>query len=111
MAHFAELTEELAPGKWRVGRVLVVADADTARTEDPETGEAVLVEDEAVGAAYLEWLLGGRWVQTSYNASIRKNFAGVGFVFDEALDAFYPADPPAPGWVLNPDTAQWEEPA
>lgn len=35
-------------------------------------------------------LFGGNWKQTSYNSTFRKNFAGVGFSFDEILDAFIP---------------------
>ena len=34
--------------------------------------------------------LGGTWIKTSYNATIRKNYAGIGFTYDEALDAFIP---------------------
>lgn len=40
-----------------------------------------------------QWLidnLGGRWVKTSYNANIRKNYAGIGFSYDELRDAFIP---------------------
>ena len=40
-----------------------------------------------------QWLLdnlGGTWVQTSYNKRIRKNFAGIGFTYDEVRDAFIP---------------------
>ena len=35
-------------------------------------------------------LFGGRWVQTSYNATFRKNYAGIGFTYDPDLDAFIP---------------------
>ena len=34
--------------------------------------------------------LGGKWVKTSYNARIRKNYAGIGYVYDESRDAFIP---------------------
>jgi hypothetical protein len=37
-----------------------------------------------------EWAGGGVWKQTSYNGNIRKNFAGIGYSYDEALDAFIP---------------------
>lgn len=59
-----------------------------------------------------QWLidnLGGRWVKTSYNANIRKNFAGVGFYYDENLDAFI-SPKPFNSWVLNENTCQWECP-
>lgn len=43
-----------------------------------------------------QWLidnLGGRWVQTSYSGSFRKNFAGIGFTYDEIRDAFITPEP------------------
>jgi hypothetical protein len=52
---------------------------------------------------------GERCVRTSYNANIRKNYAGIGFRYDDDLDAFIPPQP-YPSWILNEDTAQWEAP-
>jgi len=37
--------------------------------------------------------LGGTWVKTSYNGNIRKNFAGIGYFYDEIKDAFIPPEP------------------
>jgi hypothetical protein len=54
-------------------------------------------------------LRGQRCVRTSYNANIRKNYAGIGFRYDDDLDAFIPPQPFA-SWILNEDTAQWEAP-
>ena len=96
MAHFAEIDSNNV-----VLRVVVVANKDTA--------DANGVEKEYIGAAYLESLLGGTWKQTSYHSNIRKNFAGIGYTYDTALDAFVPPQPYS-SWVLNPDTAQWEAP-
>ena len=47
--------------------------------------------------------------KTSYNANIRKNYAGIGFKYDADLDAFIPPQPFA-SWTLNNNTAQWEAP-
>jgi hypothetical protein len=47
--------------------------------------------------------------RTSYNGNYRKNYAGIGFTYDEALDAFI-APKPFESWVLNEETAQWEAP-
>jgi len=47
--------------------------------------------------------------RTSYNGNIRKNYAGIGFTYDEARDAFIPPQPFA-SWVLDEDTARWEAP-
>jgi hypothetical protein len=52
--------------------------------------------------------LGGTWVKTSYNGTIRKNFAGIGFTFDEANDWFH-APQPFASWTLNAN-AQWVAP-
>jgi hypothetical protein len=51
----------------------------------------------------------GQWVQTSYNARIRKNFAGIGFTYDSQRDAFIPPKP-YPSWALIENTCQWEAP-
>ena len=59
-----------------------------------------------------QWLidnLGGTWVKTSYNATIRKNFAGVGFTYDATRDAFI-APKPFASWVLDEATCRWEAP-
>jgi hypothetical protein len=74
----------------------------------------VLVGDnnDPVGDEGHQWLidnLGGTWIKTSYNANIRKNFAGIGFSYDEARDAFIPPKP-FESWLLNEGTCQWEPP-
>lgn len=73
MAHFAEIDENNT-----VIRVLVVPDGQEHR------GHEYLANDCG---------LGGLWVQTSYNSSIRKHYAGIGFKFDPTLDAFIPPKP------------------
>jgi hypothetical protein len=47
--------------------------------------------------------------RTSYNGNIRKNYAGIGFTYDEALDAFIPPKL-FDSWVLNEETCNWEAP-
>jgi hypothetical protein len=59
-----------------------------------------------------QWLienLGGVWVKTSYNATIRKNYAGIGFTYDAVRDAFIPPKP-FNSWSLNEATCQWQAP-
>lgn len=97
MAHFAELDENNV-----VTRVIVVANKDTS--------DAHGVEKESIGVAFCERLFGGKWVQTSYNGNIRKNYAGKGFSYNPDIDAFVPPKP-YESWVLNNDTAQWEAPS
>ena len=61
----------------------------------------------------------GEWIQTSYNTykgehklggtPLRKNFAGVGFIYDKKRDAFYQPQP-YPSWTLDETTCHWEAP-
>lgn len=72
----------------------------------------VLVGDNNLPNEGLDWLvqtLGGTWVQTSYNANIRKNFAGIGYSYDPQRDAFIPPKP-FMSWLLNEETCNWEPP-
>ena len=67
-------------------------------------------ESEQIGIDFLTGLHGhSLWKQTSYNATIRKNYAGIGFTYDNIRDAFIPPKPFA-SWVLNEATCQWEAP-
>jgi len=83
VAHYAELDTDN-----RVIRVLVVANEVTHATPDG-------AEDEALGATFLADLLGGTWVQTSYNGRIRGTYAGIGYAYDPVADVFVPPDPEA----------------
>ena len=71
----------------------------------------VLVGDnnDPAGDEGYQWLLdnlGGTWIKTSYNANIRKNFAGIGYTYDETKDAFIPPEPDdAIGF--DEETCQW----
>jgi hypothetical protein len=97
MAHFAEVNEA-----GTVVRVLAVHNDIT--TIDG-------VEDEQIGVEFLNGLHpgSGTWVQTSYNANQRRHYAGVGFTWDAAANAFY-APQPYPSWTLNA-AYDWEPPA
>lgn len=69
----------------------------------------VLVGDNAEPDEGYQWLidnLGGTWIKTSYNGNIRKNFAGIGFTYDEGRDAFI-APKCHDKCVLNENTCQW----
>jgi hypothetical protein len=47
--------------------------------------------------------------RTSYNGNIRKNYAGIGFTYDDELDAFI-APKPYASWILDEATCQWKAP-
>jgi len=53
--------------------------------------------------------LGGKWVETAIDGSIRANYAGIGYTYDAAKDAFY-APQPYQSWALNQNTFLWEAP-
>lgn len=89
MSHWAELDE-----KNIVLRVTIGDDNDSAGDE---------------GYQWLLDNLGGTWIKTSLDKNFRKNFAGIGFTYDEKQDAFIPPQPFA-SWILNEENCQWEPP-
>jgi hypothetical protein len=70
--------------------------------------ETELIEGKEPEVWYGEFR-GQRCVRTSYNGNIRKNYAGIGYAYDDARDAFV-APKPYPSWILNEDTCRWEAP-
>ena len=92
MAHFAKLG---------VGNIV----------ERVEVVSNDIATNEQTGVEFLQNLYKDRavWKQTSYNANIRKNFAGIDYKYDQTRDAFIPPKP-FNSWVLNEDTCRWEAP-
>lgn len=94
MAHFAKVVDGI------VRNVVVVPD-----------------EREADGSDYLHGIgLPGLWLQTSYRTyggehpegtPLRYNYAGVGYTYDEVLDAFIAPQPDGEGWTLDESTCLW----
>ena len=73
-------------------------------------GYTYVFEDEPdEGYGWVTETFGGTWVQTSYNKTIRKNFAGIGYRYDETLDAFIPPQPFL-SWTLDTETCAWSAP-
>ena len=89
MAHWAEIDENN-----RVVRVTVGDNNDPAGDE----GYQWLIDN-----------LGGTWIKTSYNGTIRKNFAGIGYTYDSVRDAFIAPKPLEGKWIFNEDTCQWKQ--
>lgn len=101
MAHFAQLDESN-----KVIEVIVVNNDVIYNLPFPES--------ELSGVAFCKSLYGQdtRWAQTSYTASFRYNFAGIGYEFDPTPTpngAFIPPKP-YPSWLLNTNTYQWQAP-
>jgi hypothetical protein len=102
MAHFAKI------GKGNIVQQVVVVENNVFTTEKE-------------GVEFLQKLYGIRdlWKQTSYNTyggehlngetPLRKNFANIGYTYDETRDAFI-APKPFESWTLNETTCQWEAP-
>src|SRR6056300_2085776 len=102
MAHFAKL------GTGNIIERIEVVSNDIATTEQ-------------AGVEFLQNLYGDRtvWKQTSYNTHggihktggtpFRKNYGGVGFKYDQTLNAFIPPKP-YNSWTLNENTCLWEAP-
>jgi hypothetical protein len=95
MAHFAELDENNI-----VIRIIVVHDNE-CKDQDGN-------ESEVIGALFCHKLLGGRWIQTSYNNRIRKQYAGVDSVYNADADVFI-LPQPYPSWTLDKNY-DWQPP-
>ena len=69
------------------------------------------IEQEKLGVDFINKLYNTRdvWKKTSYNNNIRKNYAGIGYTYDQTRDAFI-APKPYNSWILNEDTCRWEAP-
>lgn len=95
MAHFAKLDEN---------NIVLEVHSVSNQAIDPQN-------EESSGIDFLVEWSGGHtnWKQTSFNSTIRKNYAGVGYYYDEQRDAFIPPKP-YPSWILNEDTCLWEAP-
>ena len=78
--------------------------------------QVIVIDEETLALGY--WGTPSEWKQTSYNTHggqhpdgrpLRKNYAGVGYSYDEQRDAFIPPKPFA-SWLLNESTCLWEAP-
>lgn len=88
-----------------------------AKVENGVVTQVIVIEQDVVDTG----LFGdpASWVQTSYNTNagvhlnggtpMRKNYAGIGYIYDSVRDAFY-APSPYPSWILNEDTCVWAAP-
>lgn len=107
MAYFAELDENNI-----VLRVIAVGN-DVLLNEQGE-------EIEEQGIVFCQSLFNSKWVQTSYNTNankhlfdktpFRKNYAGIGYIYDEIKDAFIPPKPEEEFYALDEDKCIWYDP-
>jgi hypothetical protein len=69
------------------------------------------IEQEQLGVDFINKLYGTNdvWKKTSYNNKIRKNYAGIGYTYDQTRDAFIPPKP-YNSWLLNEDNCLWNAP-
>jgi hypothetical protein len=92
MAHYAFLNENN-----------IVTEVIPGRNEDE------IVDGISDWEAHYGEVRGQVCKRTSYNNRYRKNYAGIGFYFDEVRDAFI-APKPFESWILNKETCRWEAP-
>ena len=97
MAHFAKL------GKGNKVEQIVVVNNNVITDANGQ-------EQEQLGIDFLNNTFGTNdvWKQTSYNGSFRKNYAGLGFKYDQARDAFIEPQP-FPSWSLD-ENHDWQAP-
>jgi hypothetical protein len=98
MAHFARLNQGSI-----VTNVIVVANQELMDQDGKES--------EAKGIAFCQSLFGTNsiWKQGSYTGKIRKNYPGIGYIYDEARDAFIPPRP-FESWALDESSCTWQPP-
>jgi len=95
MAHFAKIENGV------VQQVIVVANSDC--------GGGTFPASEPVGQAFIASLgLTGEWKQTSYNHNIRKQYAGIGYIYNADADVFV-IPQQFPSWTLD-DNHDWQPP-
>jgi len=97
MAHFAQLNET------NIVTLVIVVNNEVINNAEG-------LDEEAIGIEFCQSLYGAdtKWVQSSYNSKFRKNFAGVGSLYDPVRDAFIAPKPEYGEWTLNEETCQWE---
>lgn len=100
MAHFAQ-TDDFDV----VVRVIVVSNDDAPDPAPNNENSGLLFID---GLSQIDETFSGKWVQTSYNGSFRKQFAGIGYFYDPDADVFI-SPIPFPSWVLD-ENYDWVAP-
>jgi hypothetical protein len=91
--------------------------AHFAKVEHGIVTQVIVIDQETLNTG--NWGDPKDWVQTSYNTHggvhtqggtpLRKNYAGIGFIYDIIRDAFIPPKPYA-SWILNEETCLWSAP-
>ena len=94
-----------------------------AKIENGIVTQVIVIEQDVLNTGH--WGDPSLWKQTSYNtrggvhygsdgqpdggAALRKNYAGLGYIYNSTLDAFYPPSP-FPSWILDENTCNWNAP-
>lgn len=81
--------------------------AHFAKIKNGVVTQVIVAEQDFINSGYVgDSFL---WVQTSYNGTFRKNYAGIGYTYDAVRDAFIPPQPDST-WTLDEETCQWVNP-
>ena len=104
MAHYAFLNSDNEV-------ISVITGVDEWVTQTDTDGAQVGGSSQAWEAFYAAqpWHAAASCKRTSYNGSIRKNYAGIGYTYDTGRDAFI-APQPYPSWTLDEATCRWQAP-
>ena len=86
-----------------------------AKVENGVVVQVIVAEQDVIDSG----IFGDGWIQTSYNTHggvhanngnpLRKNYAGIGFIYDSQRDAFIPPQP-FPSWAINEESCLWFAP-
>ena len=76
-----------------------------AKVENGIVTQVIVAEQDVIDSG----MFGTGWIQTSYNGTIRKNYAAIGDFYNETLDAFIAPKPIEGEWILNETTCKWEK--
>ena len=110
MAHFAELESKTDPTGFTSDTHLVVKRVIVVGNDISANGTTLLENDmHADGEAWcINFFGGGTWKQTSYNNNFRKQYAGIGYVYNASKNKFLCPQPYA-SWSLD-GSDDWQAP-
>tara|TARA_X000001382_G_scaffold55926_1_gene38328 strand:- start:4 stop:396 length:393 start_codon:yes stop_codon:yes gene_type:complete len=103
MAHFAKVKDRI------VTKVIVAEQEFIDNYVDGEVGEWVQTSYNTQGGKHWDLNADPPVLSDDQSKALRKNYVGIGDIYDDIRDAFYKPQP-YPSWTLNEDTCYWEAP-
>ena len=103
MSHFARVNQGI------VTQVLVAEQEFIDSYVDTEPGEWIQTSYNTFGGVHYDRSTNRPTPSGDQSKALRKNYAGIGMIYDKDKDAFYQPQPYA-SWILNATTCLWEPP-